>query len=186
MRSAVNDLLILNQSILSELATRDLWDDGVFAGLYILPVLAKFLSIRPDINGYSPALARQESCRIGALLYLAGIRHRFGVQFSAHIYIPKLKQAIISQAGSNAEEISPLIVWLLVLGGTQSFMNEDHKWFVQATAALVQRLQLSTWDGLMDTVRMVSWIEGILEVECDLFRMEVSSESWNSHEHLFS
>ena len=186
MRSAVNDLLILNQTILSELATRDLWDDGVFAGLYILPVLAKFLSIRPDINGYSPALARQESCRIGALLYLAGIRHRFGVQFSAHIYIPKLKQAIISQAGSNAEEISPLIVWLLVLGGTQSFMNEDHKWFVQATAALVQRLQLSTWDGLMDTVRMVSWIEGILEVECDLFRMEVSSESWNSHEHLFS
>jgi len=186
MVSAINDLLVLNQFILSELAVRDLWDDGVFAGLHVVPLVSKLLSIRYETVRHNPAFSRQESCKIGAILYLAGIRRRFGVNLATGIYIPKLKDAIVGQECSNLEEINPILLWILLIGGVQSLIHAEHKWFISTTADLVVRWQFSTWEELMDIVRGVLWIEGILDVECDEFHRELSSESWNTYGHIFS
>ena len=186
MISAVNELLGLNQFIASELAVRDLWDDGVFAGLHVVPLLSKLLSIRYETLGSTPPFARQEACRIGALLYLAGIRHRFGVGLKAGVYIPKLKDVIIAQDGSNLETTDPILLWVLFLGGVQSLRHAEHKWYISAIADLIVRRQWSMWEQLMAIVHQVLWVEGILEVECEEFRREVSAESWSSYGHLFS
>lgn len=186
MNSATNELLALVQFIISERAVRYLWDDGVFAGLHVVPLLSKFLSIRHNISESNPTFASEESRRIGALLYLAGIRQRFGVNLAKDIYIPKLKHAIMVQNNSNLEKIKPVMVWLLVIGGVQSLMHDDHNWFVSATVQLILQLQYNNWEELMTTVREVSWVEGILEVECNKFCMEVSSTLWNSYGHFFS
>jgi hypothetical protein len=185
MRSAVNELLVLIQFMVGALAVRDLWDDGVFAGLHIVPLMGKFLSIRHDISKSCPAIAREGSCRVGALLYLGGIRQRFGVNLTPDVYIPKLKRAVTSQDNSNPE-MNPLLLWLLVIGGVQSLVHEDHNWFVTETANLVMRMQYSTWGELMSTIRKVSWVDGILQAECNKFRIEVASELWNSYGYVWS
>jgi hypothetical protein len=186
MAIAVNELLALNQFIVSELAVRDLWDDGVFAGLHVVPLMSQLLSIRYDTSGSDPTFERQESCRIGALLYLAGIRGRFGVNLTTGVYIPKLKDAIIAQGSSSLEITDPILLWVLFIGCVQSIRHAEHRWFVSATADLIMGLQWSMWEDLMASVRGVLWIEGILQIQCDEFRREVSAELWSSYEHLFS
>jgi len=176
----------LNQLILSELAVRDLWDDGVFAGLHVVPLLSKLLSIRYEAGRHNQAFSRLESCRIGAILYLAGIRRRFGVNLATGIYISKLKDAIVAQEHSNLEEIDPILLWVLLIGGVQSLVHTEHKWFVSATADLIVRWQFRIWEELMDIVRGVLWIEGIVDAECDEFQREMSSELWNTYGQIFS
>ena len=166
-----------------ELAVRDLWDDGVFAGLHLVPLVARFLSFRHDDIEYNPALAREESVRIAALMYLGGIRQRFGVQLTSDIFVPKLKQAVVSQDKSNPEQIKNVLLWLLFIGGVQSLRHEDHSFFIGATAGAMMRLKCHTWDELMTTARTVSWVNGALEKECDQFHIELSSELWNTYGH---
>jgi hypothetical protein len=186
MAHAVNELLVLNRFIVSELTVRNLWDDGVFAGLNAVPVLSKLLSIRYETVECDPSFARQEACRIGAILYLAGIRRRFGVNLAKNVYIPKLKDSIIAQDDSNLEKADPILLWVLMIGGVQSFMHEEHKWFVSATANLVVHKRYRMWGELMAVVCEILWIDGILEAECNEFRGEVSAELWSSYKHIFS
>ena len=186
MVHAVNELLVLNRFMVSELTVRDFWDDGVFAGLNVVPVLSKLLLIRYETVECDPAFARQEACRIGAILYLAGIRCRFGVNLATNIYIPKLKDSIIAQDDSNLEKTDPILLWVLMIGGFQSFMHEEHKWFVSAIAKLVVQKRYSMWEELMAVVCGVLWIDGILESECNEFQSEVSAELWTSYRHIFS
>jgi hypothetical protein len=186
MAYAVNELLVLNRLMVSELTVRDFWDDGVFAGLNVVPVLSKLLSIRYETVESGPAFARQEACRIGAILYLAGVRCRFGWNLATNVYIPKLKDSIIIQDDSNLEKTDPILLWVLMIGGVQSFMHEEHKWFVSATANLVVHKGYSMWEELMAIVCEVLWIDGILEAECNKFQGEVSAELWTSYRHIFS
>lgn len=187
MTSAVTELLTLNQFMVNELELRDLWKDGPFAGLHVVPLLSKFLSVRHDTNDSSPLVAREESCRIGALLYLAGVRQRFGVNLAAsNTYISKLKYAIVAQGVLNMEEPNDLLLWLLVIGGIQSLLHEDHHWFVSAAANLIMHLQYRSRAEIMSIVRRVSWLDGILDIECEELYMEVSSELLTVYGHVFS
>ncbi|KAH6699745.1 hypothetical protein BKA61DRAFT_582917 [Leptodontidium sp. MPI-SDFR-AT-0119] len=101
---------VLRTVVFCELVARDLWDDGVFAGLYVVPLVNKLLSIRHDISESNTTLARQEACRLGTLLYPAGIRQRFGVNLLAEIYIPELKEAIPFQVGLNFGQDDPVML----------------------------------------------------------------------------
>lgn len=186
MAHAINELLVLNRFMVSELTVRDFWDDGVFAGLNVVPVLSKLLSIRYETVERDPAFAKQEACRIGAIFYLAGVRRRFGVDLAKNVYIPKLKDSIIAQDNSNLKKTDPILLWVLMIGGVQSFKHEEHKWFVSATANLVIHRRYSTWEELMAVVYGVLWIDGILQAECNEFQGEVSAELWTSYGHIFS
>jgi hypothetical protein len=181
MTHAVNELLVLNRFMVSELIVRDFWDDSIFAGLHIVPVLSKLLSIRYEAVECDPAFAKQEACRVGAILYLAGIRRRFGWNLATNIYIPKLKDSIIAQDDSNLEKTDPILLWVLMIGGVQSFLHEEHKWFVSATANLLVHNRYRMWEEVMPVLYGVLWIDGILETECNKFQGEVSAELWTSY-----
>jgi hypothetical protein len=181
MTHAVNELLVLNRFMVSELIVRDFWDDSIFAGLHIVPVLSKLLSIRYEAVECDPAFAKQEACRVGAILYLAGIRRRFGWNLATNIYIPKLKDSIIAQDDSNLEKTDLILLWVLMIGGVQSFMHEEHKWFVSATANLLVHNRYRMWEEVMPVLYRVLWIDGILETECNKFQGEVSAELWTSY-----
>lgn len=180
MISATYDLLALNQYMVNKAEAGDLWDNAIFAGLYIVPLLSKLLTIR--YNTFDATLAKEESCRIGALLYLSGIRRRFGIALTGDIHVQILKRAISEDISSNTD---PILPWLLVIGGVQSVELEDRKWFISEVANLLLRLQYDTWGELMAAVRGVLWVEGILEAECEKFRTDIASEVWNKYGYVF-
>ncbi|KFY34458.1 hypothetical protein V494_06754 [Pseudogymnoascus sp. VKM F-4513 (FW-928)] len=181
MISAIHDVLALNQYMVREAEARSLWDNAVFAGLYVVPLLSKLLAIRH--NALDAALAKEESCRIGALLYLSGIRRKFGLALTSDIHIRNLKHAISEDSFSNTD---PILLWLLVIGGAQSIEHDVREWFVSATVDLLLRLQYNTWDSLMSVVRGALWVEGILEAECRQFHADVASEARNKYGYMFS
>lgn len=176
--SAIHDLLVLNQYMVNKAVAGDLWNNAVFAGLYIVPLLSKLLTIRH--TAFGATLAKEESCRIGALLYLSGIRRRFGMALTTDIHVQNLKYALSEDI--NTDLILP---WLLVVGGTQAVDLEVREWFVSTTANLLLRLQCNSLNELMAAVRDVLWVEGILEAECRQFYVDVAAEAWNKHGYLF-
>lgn len=183
MVSAAKELLALTQYMISELAVRDLWDEGIFAGLHVVHLIYKFLSFRHNINECGTTLAREESFRLGALIYLGSIRQKSGVQFTAEIFVLKLKQAIIASA---LAEINPLLLWLLLLGGAQSLDCDGHGWFIRTTICAINRLEYLSWDELIACARRVSWVDGILNIECENFHREISTELFRVHGYSIS
>ena len=178
MVSAAKELFALTQYMISELAVRDLWDDGVFAGLHVVHLIYKFLSFRHNIDECSNTLAREESFRLGALIYLGSIRQKSGVQFTPDIFVLKLKQAIIASA---LADINPFLLWLLLLGGAQSLECDGHGWFIRTTICAINRVQCRSWDELIACARRVSWVDGILNIECANFHREVATELFRVH-----
>jgi len=181
MTEAMNELIALNQFITSELIVRDLWDDSVLAGLYVVPLLAKFLLARSDKGEHDPSLHKQEICRIGALLYISGVRHSFGVMFSPIVYIPKIIDATSIQWDFRFESGDRVLRWVVFIGGIQSLHHIEHEWFVSAMAETIADQKWSTWAELMSSVREILWIEGILAEECHEFRKEVSAKFRNTY-----
>lgn len=183
MTSAINDLFALNEFILSELRVRYLWDDGVLAGLQVIPLLRKLLSIRHD--SIDVIFLRQESCRIAALLYLSGIRRRFGVALSAAVYIPKLKEALVAQDRAKSVPNESTLFWMTFVGAVQSLDYPEHEWFVSTIAHLILQKQWSSWEELIAAIRETLWIDGVLESKCHALRVDVAVVLWNSYGHRF-
>ncbi|KAH9222397.1 hypothetical protein DL95DRAFT_441524 [Leptodontidium sp. 2 PMI_412] len=174
--SAVTDLLALNQILIRELAIRDIWNDELFAGLHIVPVISKFLSITHNTIE-NPSLGKQEALRLATLLYLAGIRRQFGVHLQTDIYASKLKQCLEPHNWDGGDEV---LLWLLFVGGVTSFSNENHDWFLSIMADLIVSFKYSFWDEVATGLSRVLWVEGLFGVDCDKFRTEVTSKLWDS------
>jgi hypothetical protein len=182
LASAILNLYGLNQLIINETETRDLWSDGVFAWNYIVPVLYKLLQTR---NEHSvPSILRA-----GSLLYIAAIRRRFGVRFLTHVQIRNLKNSmtvLLQEIGPVGYD-SAILLWLLVLGSTLSFLKEDHDWFISQTAKHIFTIGCGSWNEVMGCyVQKVLWINDILVLEGEELRQELSKTIWDSYRREFS
>jgi hypothetical protein len=186
-RFAMNLLQNLNRLVVDELSRRDLWDDGVFAGMHIVPVLHHLLSTRHEITQENSAVLGEESCRLGAILYLGAIRLKFGVTLTADFYVRKLKKCIMLQGEAFWDETPEILVWFLVLGGIQStFMEEEHAWFIAALASHAASAGHMSWEDLMSLIREVLWIDKAYEGECIALQGEVTTKSRLIHHHMLS
>ncbi|KAH7369531.1 hypothetical protein BKA65DRAFT_718 [Rhexocercosporidium sp. MPI-PUGE-AT-0058] len=177
---AMADLLVLNRLLAHELEIRDLWDDGVFAGLHVVPVISKFLSVPPNAIEEDPAMTKQEACRLAALLYLAGVRQRFGVDLQTDRYTSKLKQCLQSL---NWDGDDVVLLWLLFLGGVKRSSKETHDWFVSVMADLIVSLKYNFWDEVMAALKQGLWVDGLFGVDREKFRTEITSKLWETFEY---
>ncbi|KAH8803031.1 hypothetical protein F5884DRAFT_804202 [Xylogone sp. PMI_703] len=186
MVSAMRELLALVQYIKHGFATNDPKLDDIFAGLHIVPFLRRFLHSHHEMIESSSLHAKEESLRVAALLYLGGICQNFGINLKTDVFIPKLKNVITSQINPLHEEIMPWLLWVLMIGGVQSLDHEDHSFFVSTLATLMMRQGYKSWRELMDTIYQAAWIEGILDVQCNQFHLELASEIWNLYGYFIS
>ncbi|RFU24393.1 hypothetical protein B7463_g11947, partial [Scytalidium lignicola] len=176
---------LLNEFILRELGTRDLWDDGVFCGLQIVPILHQLLSVRFDIEAPNPAIVRQEFLRICAIIYLAKLRQKFGVNLALDIYIAKLKRAVIDLYELVLGGADHLLLWGLIISGLQSFGYRDHAWFVSMAAVAILHAECESWNEVVNKIGQMMWVQQAFDLECDRFRQELSDELWVSYEIVF-
>jgi hypothetical protein len=186
-------LYMFNRLLVDEALSRDVWTDGVFAELNLMPVLHKLLSIRFDLAEEDPIAIKQETYRVGAINYLAIIRDKFAVNLSALVPLRKLKDTVGYLESPTVDYDLPVLLWLLVVGGTQSIRKGErhhdrqvHDWFVAKLADLNAFMGCGSWEQIMYHVRGVLWIEGLAQQECQVLRGEVSAKVWSSHRHVFT
>jgi hypothetical protein len=185
LTSIIYELYNLNRLIIDETVTRYIWDDGVFAWKYIIPVLHKLLRISYEQLGPGSVVLRA-----GAMLYIAALRRRFGVRFSTVVQIQKLRASMtallqnVDHVGYSAA--APVLLWLLVLGSTISELEDDHDWFVIQTTHHIYTMGYRSWDeAIGGSVKKVLWIDDILVDELELLRQEVSITMLDSYKRQF-
>lgn len=193
LASAMTHLYKFNQLLIDECSTRDVWTDGVFAELNLMPVLHKLLSIRFELAGDDPVIIKQEAYRIGAINYLAIIRDKFAVNLSALTPLRKLKDSVGFLETAIVDYDLPVLLWFLVVGGTQSIRKGErhqdhpvHGWFVAKLAELLAVMELVSWEEILYHVKAVLWIEGLAQRECEVLRGEVSTKLWGSYGHILA
>lgn len=190
--NAMKHLYRFNQLLIDESLIGDVWSDGVFAEMNLMPVLHKLLSIRLETEE-DPVLTKQETYRVGAINYLAIIRDKFAVNLSALAPLRKLKSALSFLERAIADYDRPVLLWLLVIGGIQSIRKGErrqdrqvHEWFVITLADIIAFMRCTSWDHIMHHVQGVIWIEGLANAECEVLRREVSARIWSSHRYVLS
>jgi hypothetical protein len=162
---AMNDLYYLNQLLVEQSKSRDIWVDSFFAGVYVAPLLHRFLSIRKSYTGRNPVLRREGLCQTGAILYLATIRCRFGISIPANIHIGVLRDLWTFQ---NAERLKydglAVQLWLLAIGEIQCTTKEDYKWFVSELAQTIVDMRCVLWEEVLSYVKRVLWIPDLFDI----------------------
>lgn len=186
MISAINELLALNRYLVKESIVRNVWKDGPIAGFHAIPVLHKLLSAQKGPITANAELARQEACRIGALLYVVGLRKRFGVNVTLDIYRSRLKDIMKFLDSCITQTKDSMLLWVLFLGGIHSIGYTEHEWFIATITQIIVRWGLSSWAELMVMLRNVLWIDGFMEQNCNEFRGELAAELESSYERVFS
>jgi hypothetical protein len=175
------DLFAINRLMLQRSQTQDLWDEGIFAGLHIMPILSNLLLMDTRSCSNGPAIAAAEACKIGGILYIAAIRRKFGVYLPTDIYIPKLKDKILVWDACGTEDANQVLLWLLMIGGLQSWLHAEHEWFVVRTSVLILNMGYSSWDMVLTLVSEVLWIKEVFEVDCGHFHDAISSYLWSNY-----
>jgi len=164
MVNAMKNLYAINHLIVSELQTRDLWDDGVFGGLHVLPILHELLSSESN-STFVSAFGRQEMCRLGAILYLAAIRQRFRINLVRGVYISRLKTLIATADELGIDQHGPLFLWCLLIAGASTKISEEREWFIAKLVEIITRMGLCSWERVLTVLKEVLWIDRLLEVE---------------------
>jgi hypothetical protein len=188
--SAIRDLYRQNQLLVDQVKPRDGWTDGVFANLNLMPVLYKLLSIQYDPLEQDSIVKRHTAYRAGAILYLSIIRLKFGINLSASLHIRNLKEALGALEDLNIDCDLTILLWLLVVGGTQSTTTreqpEEHGWFVSKLTQVIIFMGCNSWEQVMSHVRGVLWADGLAEENCDELRGEVRTKAWSLYGQVFA
>ena len=184
--SAMRDLYGQNQLLVEQVQPTSGWTDGVFANLNLLPVLHRFLTIRYYDLEQNPASIRHAAYRSGAILYLAAVRVQYGIRLSEELHVRDLRAALSVMEKLNIDCDLPVLLWLLVMGGTRSFTYLEHDWFLSKLVQIIIVMDYASWDQVMYQVRGVLWAEGLSQEDCEVLRREVSSSASNTYQHIFA
>jgi hypothetical protein len=153
------------QSLLhTEMRRRKIWEDTVFQGLYIVPILGQVLAMRrQSIDDVEERNAILELFRLAAVLYISALRTPFGVDTisTEPLYAAKLHSALISY--SLVEGISSLVlVWVLSVAFTSNCEIDRKHCFKRELIGLLVTLDIANFQTLKETLTAVVWDEDLL------------------------
>lgn len=151
-----------------------------------MPILSGLLSIRFDNDANDHSFMRQEFFRITAIIYLGGLRRKFGVDLSLSVYMAKLRRLIDDLDLQSLDEVDPMLFWACLVSGLQSLGYPDHARFVTVLAAVVVRTGCQSWHEIVDITKKSSlWVPQAFVEESNRLRQELAAELWASYEVVF-
>lgn len=158
---ALEDLSELAALLENQPTSGRVWNDPMFVGLMINPVVPKLLSVPRYVNGDDITSVMHEACRIATLLYLDELRRQFGVYpVPTELRVAKLMTLLTLRAASW-RPFQRLLLWVLVIGGINSLTSLSSSWFAHAIGAIYQELGLSSWKAASVSLAGLPWNEHV-------------------------
>jgi hypothetical protein len=148
---------------------RDLWKDTIFPGLHISPILGDLLSAHfEQADETDIANVMFPAFRFAAILYVSGLRSKFGIDSlsAIPIYAGKLRNSleIIS-----SREIQPnLLLWILCVGYTSPCLPEQNEWFQSRIQEILFNLDITNLANLKDLLYQFVWDEELISPQSQL------------------
>ena len=54
---------------------------------------------------------------------------------------------------------NPVLLWIVAAGGVGAFGSPERTWFVGHLAAMVQEMEINSWEEMKSTLKTVIWHE---------------------------
>jgi hypothetical protein len=149
--------------IRAEVQQQDIWQDTMFPGLHISPILGDLLAMRPaDVDKEEHAGKILEAFRLAAILYVSALRARFGIDTLSGD--PRYSWKLYSLLSSSLLEEAPpvLLTWILSVAFTSQCLPEQRNRFAEVLQELLATMEITNFGYLKGSIEQIVWDEGIL------------------------
>ncbi|KAF2845127.1 hypothetical protein T440DRAFT_493642 [Plenodomus tracheiphilus IPT5] len=146
---------------------------AITSGSWIEPTIYRLLTIRPLHLGHDREHVMEEVCRLGTLLFLAPFWRLLG---HSPIWTAAISRNLLHVLMSNMvewNELKPLLIWVLYFASVETNDLAERSQFLFMLAVLMASMQLREWEGLMDVVKSVLWVEKVFAGTEELIKEEV-------------
>jgi len=143
---------------------RDVWNDPIFQGMHIIPVLGQILALRPiNSEGTESTCKSLEAFRLAAILYISALRARFGVDTTSweFLYAGKLRD-ILSSEWSDQNTSSSTIIWILALSYASQCKIEEKGFFWEALMGHTTTSNIVCYADLENKLKTIVWDADLL------------------------
>lgn len=174
MLEILTEVSVLTVTLNSESARWNIWQDSDFPGFEIYPTMFKLLSIQATPQDGQLQYVAQELCRLGALLFFAEIRRKFGVSpVVTTTQIIKLRMLFELDDIIWDDTLERLRLWALVMAGCATTIEDERIWIVQT---LARNKIPETYKGqhhLHEVISNMWWIEQVFSAKYELLEVEL-------------
>jgi hypothetical protein len=164
------DLRRVQELMRTESDQRDLWNDTIFPGLHISPILGDLLAIRVDLHDEADIATKSlEAFRLAAILYICSLRAKFGIEVLsiAPRYAAKMRALFLSSEVFVREAEPTLLNWCLAVGCTSHCLPDQRAWFSEVLGSVMVAKGVTNFPDLMATLTQVFWYEDLLMTETE-------------------
>lgn len=151
----------------------DIWQDELFVGLVANPITHALLSLPRFVEADERAFALRETCRIGAMVFVACLRQQFDCYPDAvRPHKRTLQQLLQQSSGDDWGELYDLWIWLRVLEGLVADEGEEMEEVAASLRNAMWKAALS-WEEVVRTAQAVLWIDRIFNVRAENLKRKV-------------
>lgn len=152
----------LNHIIATELATRDVFKDPLFAAFQICPIIHDLLCMPRGQPTDDLHIRARECFRLAALLYIILVRGKFGVALVEPVSVGSRLIEMLGDVNdfTMLRESTNHLIWVLVVGACSFFLQEDIRLgFVSRLSSALAFLQWTDSARVKEAVVQVAWSE---------------------------
>ena len=146
---------------------------AITSGSWMEPTIYRLLSIRPLHQGNNREHVMEEVCRLGTLLFLSSFWRTLGQSPVRTAALSRNLLLVLLRNMIEWNELKPLLIWTLYFAAIETKDLAERSQFVLMLGILMSGMQLQEWDGLMEIVKQVLWVEKVYAGTDDLIRDEV-------------
>jgi hypothetical protein len=162
MLDIFTELSFLTVALTAESPLRVSWDADNFPGFGFYPTLHKLLSIQLASTQDSFGSAVQEMCRLGAILFLAEVRRKFGISpVVTSVQSSKLHTLLDNNEMLWATELDTIRDWTILMAGCAADTEADRTRAVQSLIQSSIVLDYRSVDGLRNMASKMWWIDEV-------------------------
>jgi hypothetical protein len=139
-------------------------------GSWINPLLYQLLSLRPKmIDETDPISTLREATRLGAMLSLATFRRKAALfKVISDVQVDKLQYFLqlhlaLETGRVDWVRLEPLKLWLLMMAGMESSVQEQRAWFIHQLTAVAHNMRLKTWGQAQLILLSMFWVGDALD-----------------------
>lgn len=146
---------------------------AITSGCWMEPTIYRLLSIRPLHHGNDREHVMEEVCRLGTLLFLSPFWRMLGQSPVRTAAICRNLLHVLMENMIGWNELKPLLIWSLYFAAIETKDLAERSQFVFMLGILMSGMQLQEWDGIMQVVKSVLWVEKVFAGTDELIREEV-------------
>lgn len=128
-------------------------------GAWSNPMIHRLLTWRRTEETISQDALIQETCRLGALLYLVPVWRFLGVSPVSSKVLRRNLKVIITDDAMELSHLWVAKLWSLYMGGVEALDSEDEEWYTTKIVEVLASQGIRKWEKGFEIIEGILWFE---------------------------